>query len=159
MAVNLESGIVEIIGVDEQVNTNQFAASVAINLLHDRNKTGVIRSIGFFLNGAAVGLSPSGVLLIMDEDPNVSAGDTDLAVGEWASILGHVNLVNADVISDGTPTGGVVVYADDLRISFHNSDDLYIVFKLTSATQFNSEAADNESLSCNIWYEPILGRY
>lgn len=151
----LESGITELIGINEQVAQNQFAASAAFAIPMDRLRQGVIRSLGFYLNGAAVGISPAGELLLLDADPAVSAGDTDLSEAEWLTIFGNVPLVNADIISDGTPAGGIATYPD-LYIPFCRMSIMYLVFKLTSATQFNSLAGDDESLSVGFWWTERL---
>ena len=150
----LEAGITELIGVDTAaIAQNAFSASVEVALPQTRLRQGIIRSLGFYINGAAVALSPAGELFLLDADPAVAAADTDLAAAEWLTIFGNVPMVNADVISDGTPNGGLALY-HDLYIPFHMVDSIFLVFKLTSATAFNSAGGDDESLSVNFWYEP-----
>ena len=153
----LETGLMELIGVDERVDQNEFCASLALldwvggtPALRDRN--GVIRSVVFFLNGAGAGISPAGELLFLDADPESVAGDADLSAAEFQSIFGNVALVAADVISDAAPTGGIASY-HDLYISFHAMSAMYAVFKLTSATSFNDAGGDNEQLQVNVFYE------
>ena len=150
----LESTLVELIGVNEQVAQNQFNASVAVlDFSSARPRSGIIRSVGFFLNGAAVGISPAGELLLMDADPDTATADTNLIAAEWLTILGNVALVNADVVAAAaSETGGVALY-HDLFIPFHEVSAVYALFQLTSATQFNSAGADDEQLQVNVWYE------
>lgn len=149
----LEAGMTEIIGEDEQVAQNQFAASAEVALAQTRHRQGVIRSVGFYFNAPAPAISPAGELLFLDADPAVAAADTDLLEAEWLTMFGNVPLANADVIKDATATGGIALY-HDLYIPFHMMGSIWLVFKLTSATQYNSAGGDNETLDVNFWYEP-----
>lgn len=153
MTTILETGVTELIGTDEQVAQNQFAASVSVDLPQDRQRNGAIRSIIYYLNGAAVAISPAGELLILDADPAISAGDANLVAAEWLTILGNHALVNSDVVSAASSQTGAVAAYHDLFIPFHNLTTLYLTFQLSSATQYNSAGGDDESLSVNLWYE------
>ena len=154
----LESGVIELIGINEQVAQNQFNASVVVldwagATPAARPRTGVIRSVGFFLNGAAVAISPAGELLIMDADPATSTADANLIAAEWLTILGNVPLVNADVVNAAASQTGAVALYHDLFIPFHEVSALYLLFQLTSAAQFNSAGDDDEQLQAKLWYE------
>lgn len=154
----LESGVTELIGINEVVSQNQFCASVAMvdwtgATPVARPRTGVIRSVGFFLNGAAAGIVPAGELLFMDADPATATDDANLVAAEWLTVLGNVALVNADVVKAAASETGAVALYHDLFIPFHEVGALYLLFQLTSATQFNSAGGDDEQLQANVWYE------
>ena len=154
----LESGVIELIGINEQVSQDQFNASVAMvdwagATPASRQRNGAIRSVGFFMNGAAKAISPAGELFFMDADPGTSSDDANLVAAEWLTVFGNVPLVNADVISAAANETGAIALYHDLYIPFHALDAIYMLFQLLSATQFNSLGGDDELLQVNVWYE------
>ena len=146
----IETGLTELVGKDEQIAQNEYGASVAVDINRTQSG-GLITSVLLVQTEEDSGaiLSVAGELLIFDEDPAVSAGDTALTAAEWKTCVGKVTVAGGDWITDGN--GGIAYFANT-DIGFHQADKLWLVFKLTSATSINSGATDDEVLECNIWY-------
>ncbi|MFV1969357.1 MAG: hypothetical protein ACC628_28380 [Pirellulaceae bacterium] len=150
----LEGGLTELVGIDEEVNTDDFSGSVGVTigtgLGSNRAVSGEILS--FMLYGTEDGSGavpvPAGKLIILDADPAVSSGDTALAAGEWPTIIGIVDVAATDWVSDANGGGAFV---PDQPVPFHDLADLYFVWLHTDATDINDAAGDDEQLEFNFW--------
>jgi hypothetical protein len=145
----LEGGLTELIGINEQVDQNDYSGSVEVELLH--TASGEILSVALYNteDGSGAILSPEGWLYIFDADPGIVSGDTAMTAAERVTILGRVKVESGDWETD---TGGGLAYIYDTPIPFHELSSLFFVFKLTSATSMNSAAGDDEQLEFNFWY-------
>jgi len=144
-----EAGLTEIIGADEQVDQNDYSASVGIAL--GGTYSGEILSIGLYTTEDNAGdiRTPDGVLYFLDADPATTAGDTSITAGERVTILGKVAVANGEWDSDAN--GGFWYTCVD-PIPFHALSTICVLFKLTSATSFNDGGTDDERLKMNFWY-------
>lgn len=148
-----ESGLLELIGINEQIDQNDFSGSVSLDVSPGpQPASGVIHQVAFIQTEDAGGaiLSVAGDLLVFDADPNPTAGDTALTAAEWVTCIGKVSVEADDWITDAN--GGFAVVIDE-PIFFHEVSTLYFVFKLTSSTSVNSDAGDDEQLEINVWYQ------
>ena len=147
-----EFGATELVGADEQVDQNDYGASVAITLGDGvRPVSGELLSFMFYTHTTGTGavLEPTGTLLLLDADPAAAAGDTALTSAENLTILGAVTLQAGDWTSDANGARACIV---DTPIAFHNLQTLYAVWLHTLATSFNDAAGDDEILQLNAWY-------
>ena len=121
----IELGLTELVGTDEEVNTNDYGGSVGVALAAAHS--GELVSFCFYSDESGSGAvqTPAGKLLILDADPAVSAGDTSLAAGEWPTILGIVDVSAADWLSDAN---GGAAYIIDQPVAFHSLSTLYLVW-------------------------------
>jgi hypothetical protein len=145
------SGLTELIGKDEQVDQNEYSASVALDVgIDDLPSSGEILSLVLVSieTGSGAVLTPAGNLILLDADPEAAAGDTALSAAEWQTVLGIVTIEAADWISD---TGGAAVFKQ-IAIPFHHLTSLYAVWDHTDATSYNDAAGDDEELHLNLWY-------
>lgn len=144
----VEGGITEIIGINEQIDQNDYAASVGLAL--GGTYSGEILNVALFSteDGTGTVLTPSGHLLIFDADPAIAAGDTSITNAEWLTLIGKVTVAAADWISDAN---GAYAYYEP-SISFHALSTLYFGWLHTDATSYNDSAGDDEQLEFNIWY-------
>jgi len=144
-----ELGLTELIGINEQVDQNDYSASVDVDISPGpQPASGVIHQWMFYQtedSGGAI-LSPAGTLYVLDADPAVSNGDTAITAAEWVTVLGTVDLLAADWTTDAN---GSVAVIKDQPVWFHALSTLYFTFKLTSATSINSAAGDDEQLEFN----------
>jgi hypothetical protein len=147
-----EVGLTELVGKDEEVNTDDYGASVAITL-GDGNlpASGEFLAFAFYATeeGSGAVQDSAGTLLLLDADPAVSAGDTALTAAEWKTILGRVDVAAADWISDAN---GAMAYICNTPIPFHSLNTIYAVWLHTDATDLNDAAGDDEVLEFNAWY-------
>jgi len=148
-----ELGLTELIGINEQVDQNDYSGSVSVDVSGPNSTpvSGVIEQFTFYQtedDGGAM-LSPAGTLFILDADPAVSSGDTALAAAEWPTVIGQVDVTAVDWSADANGSSATIT---DTPIWFHGLATLYFVFKLTSATSINSAADDDEQLEVNGWY-------
>lgn len=141
-------GLTELVGINEQVDQNDFSASVEVKL----GGSGVIRRWMFYQTEDQSGslLSVEGTLLIFDADPEVDNGDTVIDAAAWVHCIGKVDVTSGDWVGDGM-NGQVAEVVKD--VEFHDCPSIWLVFKLTSATAINSGANDDEQLEVNAWYE------
>ena len=147
-----ELGVTELVGKDEEVNTDDYGASVAITLGDGiRPESGEFLAFAFYATeeGSGAVQDSAGTLLLLDVDPAVSAGDTALTAAEWKTILGRVDVTATDWITDAN---GGLAYIYDNPIPFHNLNTIYAVWLHTDATDLNDGAGDDEVLEFNAWY-------
>ncbi len=144
-----ESGITELIGINEQVDANEYCASVSV-ALKGGLYPGLIYAVQFTSNEAGTGAvqTPAGVLYIFDADPAVANGDAALAAAgaEHATAIGIISIVAGDWASDANGGCAYVITS----IPFHSLKTLYFTFRPTTAV--NDAAGDDEQIRMNIWY-------
>jgi hypothetical protein len=142
----LETGLVELVGTDEQVDQNDYGGSVAVAL--GGTYSGEILAATFVSTGGDE-IQAQGRLLILDADPAVAVGDTALSAAEHGTIVGIIGIGSSDTYH--ADAGGASIHKT-VSIPFHALSSLYLVWFLTSATSINSDAGDNEVFSVNLWY-------
>jgi hypothetical protein len=146
----LEGGLTELVGVDEEVNTNDYSGSVGVAL--GGTYSGEISDFCFYAteDGAGAIQDSAGQLLVLDADPAVAAGDTALAAAEHVTVLGKVAVAAADWHIDAN---GGVAHINDQPVRFHALSTLYFVWFHEDAADLNDGAGDDEQLEFNFWYE------
>lgn len=144
-----EGGITELIGINEQVDQNEYSASVGVSL--GATYSGEILAVILISTEDDSGTiqTPAGKLLILDADPATSAGDTALAATEWPTVIGIIPVAATDWLSD---TAGAAAYITDTPVPFHPLATLYFVWFHESADSFNDAAGDDEQMELNFWY-------
>jgi hypothetical protein len=144
-----EIGLTELVGINEQVDQNDFGGSVGVEFGEDI--TGELLSFTFYAteDGSGDVQDSAGWLIILDADPATTAGDTALTAAERVTIIGQVEVEAGDWITDANG-GSACIY--DQPIPFHAVDALYFVWFHTDATSLNDGAGDDEQLEFNAWY-------
>jgi hypothetical protein len=146
-----EVGLTEIVDKDDQVDQNDFSATADLTV----GVAGLVAS-GEFLSvvlvttelGSGAVLTPAGKLILLDADPNTTAGDTALTAAEWKTAIGYVDVDTGDWVSDAN--GGLAFL--QIAIPFHELTTVYAVWFHEDATSFNDAAGDDEELHINLWY-------
>lgn len=148
-AAMIEGGLTELVGADEQVDNNEFSASVLVPLANAAS--GEILSFAFFATEAGSGAiqDSAGKLIILDADPETAVGDTALSAAEWKTVIGIVNVTTNDWIVDANG-GAAFIYSQP--IPFHSLSALAFVWLHKDATSLNDAAGDDEKLEFNFWY-------
>lgn len=144
----LEGGLTELIGINEQVDLNEFSASVGVTLAG--TYSGEILGITLIQTedgaGAIIGLS--GTLFIFDADPTIANGAASVGAAAAVTCIGTVSFTATDWVTD--TTAGVAYKT--VAIPFHAVGTLFFAYKHTGATSFNDVAGDDEQLEFNFWY-------
>lgn len=147
-----ETAKITLIDDDEQVDQNDYGASQAVTLGDGvRPCSGELLSFVFISRETGTGAvqTPAGTLLILDEDPATTAGDTAIDMVERVDVIGHVDVAAAAWQSDANG-GSQFVY--NVPVPFHNLQTLYFLWFHEDATSFNDGAGDNEILEVKAWY-------
>ena len=74
----LEAGLTELVGINEEVNTNDYGASVEVDISTTQPVSGEILAFAFYAteDGSGAVQDSAGELFIFDADPAIAAGDT-----------------------------------------------------------------------------------
>jgi len=148
-----ELGLTELVGINEEVNTNDFGGSVSVSVADGNGNpvSGEILSFAFYAteDGSGAVQDSAGQLFILDADPAISAGDTAITAAEWVTVLGRVKVAATDWTTDAN---GGIAYIYDNPIPFHALKTLYFAWFHTDATDLNDAAGDDEQLEFNAWY-------
>lgn len=154
LGLTLETGITELIGVDEAVATDEYSGSVEVAL--GQTSGGFIDSILLVMRetGSGAIITETGVLYVFDSDPSISAGDAAMATAgaDHKLAIARLDVAATDWEEDAN---GATVYKKDLKIPFHAISSLFFVYRQTGATEFNDAGADNEILEFNCWYRRV----
>ena len=144
----IEQGITELIGINEQVDQNDYSGSVETTLA--ATTSGEILAIMLVQTedntGAIIG--ESGVLFAYDADPTISSGDTTMLAVDGVTVIAKIDVSAGDWVTD-TNTGIVHL---TVAIPFHSLASIFWAYKHTGATSINSGANDDEQLEFNWWY-------
>ena len=144
-----EGGLTELVGINEEINTNDYGGSVAVTL--PGPISGEILSFAFYAteDGTGAVQDSAGTLIVLDADPAIASGDVAMTAAEWLTVLGHVAVATGDWSVD---TNGGCAYICDETVPFHNLSTLYFVWFHTDAQDLNDGAGDDEQLEFNFWY-------
>ncbi len=146
-----EVGLTELIDKDDQVDQNDFSASIALTVnIDDLPMSGELLSLVLVTTELAAGtiMKPAGQLILLDTNPAVAAGDTAMTAAEWKTAIGFVDVADTDWISDAN--GGLMF--KQIAVPFHELATIYAVWLHTDATSINSAAGDDEEMHINVWY-------
>lgn len=150
-----ESGVLELVGKNEQVDQNEFGAAVSLTMPGTQASSGKLLAFTFIATEEGTGAvqDSAGQLLIFDADPGHSAGDdgSGISGAEWKTLIGAVAVASTDWTTE--EAGGFAYKQPTLPIPFHEVDTLYFVWRHTDATSLNDGAGDDEVLDVNVWYE------
>lgn len=141
----VEGGLTELIGVDEQVSQNQYSGSVEVTL--SEQLSGEILGATLYSNGGSI-IVESGELFFFDLDPSIAVGAAAIGVAEWPTSLGSIPVLSSDWTSD---SNGAHANIKKEPITIHPVSSLFLVYKHTGSTQWNSLVGDNELLRVNFW--------
>jgi hypothetical protein len=145
-----ESGVLELVGKNEEVNTDDYGASVALTI-GTSACSGELYEFVFIATEEGDGAvqDSAGWLLIFDADPATTAGDTSITAAERKTLIGQVEVTADDWITDAN---GGSAYIYDQVVSFHAVTSLYLVWFHTDDTDLNDEAGNDEVLEVEIKY-------
>lgn len=143
-----KTALTELIGINETVAQNNFSKSVAVALPLLSSGELLTFQLVSQETGAGAVIQATGKLFVFDTDPTVTANDAALAVADWPTVIGIVDVAAGDWVADANGAGATIV---DTPIAFHRLSTLYFVFRLTSADGYNTAAGDDEKLSVRVW--------
>jgi hypothetical protein len=148
-AAMLQGTLTELIGINEQVDTDEYGASVGVGL--GGTYSGEILSITLYTTEDGTGqiLTPAGLLMILDADPATTAGDSDLTAAERVTVIGQVVVEAANWRADAN---GASVFVFNQPVPFHALATLYFVWFHEDATSFNDAGGDDEQLQMDFWF-------
>ena len=138
-----ETGMIELVGEDEQVDQNDYGAHVTANL----KGSGEILSACFISIGGDI-LQVSGKLLIFNAAVTVAAGDTSITTGERGELIAMIDVSASAWQADVNGASQSIL----VQPVPYDTNDLYLVWFHESATSINSDAQDNEELWVNLFY-------
>jgi hypothetical protein len=149
-----ETGVVELVGKDEQVDQNDYGGSVAVALGptgYNKPISGEILHVTVFSRETGSGSvqTPDGQLIILDADPATTAGDTAITAAERLTVIGAIPVETTDWISDANGASATIFTKP---LAFHALHNLYFLWFHENATSFNDAAGDDEILEVNAWY-------
>jgi len=140
------SNNVSLVGADDAVAVSQYTNSA--NLVFGRQLSGEIVSMCLYAAESGTGETQevAGEVLFLSADPAVAAGDTDLAAGEWPTVVGTVAVAATDWVSGVTGSMAFVPCA----VPFELLGTLYAVMKMDAASAINSAGGDDETLTIQV---------
>jgi len=141
-----EGGLTELIGINEQVDQNDYSGSVGVALVETSSGEILSFTLTTSENGDGAILTPTGKIFVFDADPTIASGDTSMTIGERRTVIGKVHVSAADWTADAN---GATAYIIDTPVAFHAVDTLYFAWFHEDMTSFNALAGDDEMLELN----------
>lgn len=144
-----EGGLTELVGINEEVSTDDYSASVGVAL--GGTYSGEILSFTFYATEDGTGAiqDSAGILYIFDADPTISSGDTSMTAAERVTVIGQVDVEAGDWVTDAN--GGSASIKDQ-PVPFHALATLYFAWFHTDAQDLNDVAGDDEQLEMNFHF-------
>ena len=144
----LEGGLTELVGINEEVNTDDYGGSVEVAL--GGTYSGEILSVALYAteDGSGAIQDSAGVLYIFDVDPTIAVGDTAMTAAERVTVIGQVVVAATDWQTDAS---GGSAYIVDTPVAFHAVSSLFFVWFHTDAVDIHDGAGDDEQLEMNFW--------
>ncbi len=152
-AAILETGLTELIGEDSTEVSAGGDYSNTADFTLGATMSGEILSfmLASHENGDGVIQTGKGVVFFFDADPNVVAGDTDLAAigAEHATIIGMIQVEADEWNADDN---GAALFRT-VAIPFHALSTIYCVYRNTDTSAvWNDTTPNNEVLDINVWF-------
>jgi hypothetical protein len=140
----------ELIGIDEQVDQNEFSEDQSFTLNANGGIIYGARAVMAFSGTTGASIREAGWVYLFDADPGLSVGDTALASAAVArTCFGGFALAAAD----WSPVAGAFnIQTVELQIPFHGVATAYAAYFHEGATSFNDGANDDEILELSLWY-------
>ena len=153
-----ETGILELVGTNERVDQNEFGAAVSYDIPSSPTAaSGILTAFMLFATEEGTGAlqNSAGQLLIFDADPGHSAGDdgSGISAAGWKTLIAAIVVSAADWTAEDN--GAFCNKRNFKSIRFHEVNTLYFVWRHTDATSLNDNAADDEVLEVNVWYQRL----
>lgn len=148
-AAMLEGGLTELVGINEQVDQNDYSGSVGVSL--GASMSGEILAVALYAteDGTGAVQDSAGILYVFDADPSISSGDTAMSAAARVTCIGKIPVGAADWDVDAN---GGLAYITTQPIPYHAVSTLYFVWKHLDATGLNDAAGDDEQLEFNFWH-------
>ena len=148
-AAMLEGGLTELVGINEQVDQNDYSGSVGVSL--GGTYSGEILAVALLAteDGTGAVQDSAGILYVFDADPSIASGDTAMSAAARVTLIGKIGIGAADWDVDAN---GGLAYVCNQPIPFHAVANLYFAWKHLDATALNDAAGDDEQLEFNFWY-------
>lgn len=149
-------GLISLIGVDDQVDQNDYGASVEIDLVSYSGARVSAPISGEILqftlisyeSGTGAVQTPAGTLYLFSADPTISAGDTAMTAAERQTVIAAVEVEASDWKSDAN---GATATICNKPVAFQALSSLYAAWFHESATSYNDAAGDDEALAVSLW--------
>ena len=148
----LASGVLELVGKDEEINTNDMSAEAEYELpASEAECSGTILSVGLYAaeTGDGAVLTSAGQLLVFDSDPGVTSGDTSLTDAVRKTQIGAITVASTAWQTIGASG---FAYVTGTEVPFQACDKLYFVWLHTDEQDINDAAGHDETLSMRFWY-------
>jgi len=143
----VEVGPTELIGINEQVNTSEYSASVSVAIT--RTAGNIVRVCLYATeDGTGSIIAENGTLLLLNADPATTAGDTTITAAEHVTVIATFVLAGADYQGDANGEKNCQ-FTNEV---FPTSTTLYWAYFQEGATQWNSAVGDNEQLELIVTY-------
>lgn len=140
--------LIELIGIDEAVDQNEYGASVAVTLAATHSGELLKACLTSTEDGTGAVLTPTGTLLVLNADPSTAAGDASITAAERLDIIAQIQFSAASWQSDANGATNCKVLAD----SFEANSTLVMLWFHEDATGYNSAAGDDEQLELLVQY-------
>ena len=141
----VEAGLTELIGVDDQVSQDQYSGSVEVVLPEELS--GEILGVTFYSTGGLI-IVESGELFFFDVDPSIAVGAAGIGAAQWPTSIGNIPVAPSDWTADGD---GAHANIKKEPVTIHSVSSLFLSYKHTGTTQWNSLSGDDELLQVNLW--------
>jgi len=140
-------GLTELVGINEQVDINEYGDEVAVAL--GDTVSGEILTVKLisYETGTGAVQTPACRLFAFDANPLTTVGDTALTLAARRSIIGQIDVLAADWLSDAN---GASVFKT-VSFPFHPVSTIYWVFQKLGAS-LNDAAGDDEAIQFDFWY-------
>jgi len=162
-----QTGFIELVGTDEQVDQDEWGASVQVPFAPESQSIcipALILRQGFDGSATGASLSIGGFVVFFFGDPSIAVGTGvgALTRAQLNKIVGWFDIAAQGADWQNWRAAGA---ADDADIAFLQSEDdriqvprmagedLYAALLLTSATSINSAAGDDEDVYMKVIYE------
>jgi hypothetical protein len=152
-----QTGLISLIGINNQVDQNDYGASVAIALATAAGAHPYAPISGELLHftlistetGSGSVQTPAGTLFLFSASPAITAGDTAMTAAARATVIAQVEVETTDWKSDANGASATIFTKP---VAFHSLTTLYAAWLHEDATSYNDGAGDDELLQLNAWF-------
>jgi hypothetical protein len=146
------SAVTELVGIDEEVNTNDYSGSVGVDLKAVCSGAIVAATLYATEDGTGAVQDSAGSLMVFDADPDIDSGATAISAANWLKCIGSFGITAGLWVTDAN--GGMVSRGSgSAYVPFQSLETLYFVWFHTDAQDLNDAGGDNEQLEFRFWYE------
>lgn len=146
-----ETDVLELVSKDEQIDQHDYGKSIEVVSVPSAI-SGEVLSVTLYASKSSGAIQDSaGHVLVFDEDPVISAGDTALTIAQRRKLLADIAVSAGDWLTDTSSGHASILLESPVYFGSTDTLKLWAAWYHTDAVSLNDAPTDDEVLEIRGW--------